>query len=610
MGKALCGIAGAFGTFNNDDARARVTESVRCINSAQLHRGPDSTILQELGYRAVLGMTRLAIVGLDNGAQPFASDDGNVSAVFNGEIYNHAELRQRHSLATRNESDGAVIPELYQRFGVGFTSHLRGMYSIAIFDATRSQLILARDPYGIKPLYYGSNTDGVLFFASEPSALQRALPSAGPSQDAVLDFLSFGALGPGVAPDACMAVVDAGGVYCFSAGDPRPVRHTNGRASTILADHARWQDRPVRDIKSAFLDTVEAHLMSDVRVGVLLSGGVDSTALAWAASKLGHRITCVNVDVDPTTSEAKFARATAAELGQDFVHATSLPTADDAATFLACMSTPSIDGLNTWLVSRAVAASGLRVALSGAGGDEAMGGYDHFQIARRLERMRRGPLVAAALAQMSRIPSGLLPGRRGPKLQLVLAARDGLAFSRAWRRLWHPADLLSSGLRMPPEPTSVNGWPKLSGQDIALGEIDHYLSRVLLPDADAFSMCWSVELRVPFVDLTFMAVALRQQRTVTVGKTYFADLLDAQIVQRAARRPKQGFSLPMAEWLRSGPIAPSAANVRSPQALLWSVVDDRLLRRAEVDLAAGHWNKMWSLVVLEAWLSKSSGALL
>ena len=362
----MCGIAGFIS--RQPELSMRIG---RQLNEAQRHRGPDDAVEVQVGS-STIGNTRLAIQEpTPDGNQPFESRDGRFVCVFNGEIYNYLELIRDHNLSPESRCDGAVIPELWVRLGERCLSTFRGMYALAVFDRSTGCTTLARDPFGIKPLYVRRLDEG-LAFASEvrPLAALQHPPRLRP--EAVARYLHLGSLGGDESPFEGIEAVPSNSwvsvdpdAQCTPYSRILSHEHPLVDMSTVHAD----------GVGAAFRESVDLHLRSDVPTALLLSGGVDSAAVASVSRDLGRKLNCVTVSGFEALDESSDAAATAAHYG----HAHDVvPARVDTATiddFFKSMQRPTIDGLNTFLVSQAIREAGYKVALSGLGGDEALGGY-------------------------------------------------------------------------------------------------------------------------------------------------------------------------------------------------------------------------------------------
>jgi asparagine synthase (glutamine-hydrolysing) len=582
----MCGVCGVIrpgGTLPADRA------AVQALNRRQQHRGPDDSFIW-CDEGGALGQTRLAIIDLtDGGRQPFVSADGTACVVFNGEIYNHDELRSRYRLGTPSRCDGAILPELWQRLGTSMFAQLRGMFAIAVYDRRGKSVTLARDPFGIKPLYWTLAAEGVLAFASEPRSLLHLAPRQQISRAALRRYLMFGALGRDQSPFQDVEAVPANGWVQWD----RAMTRRSGVIKTGLFDPP-YQIR-LADLRPAFFQSVSAHLSSDVPMALLLSSGLDSAAIAWAGGQLGARLTCVTVDMGAGMSERTGAARVAARFGHTHQVVTTRPDPSLVQRFFEAMQRPSIDGLKTFLVSSVVAGLGVKVALSSLGGDEVLGGYPSF----RLLRLGDGLSLTALLAHLS--------GGRNQKLAFLLdptGPRDAAGLATLVRRV-----LLDEQIgRLAPALISTDrvrrtGYDR-SSRALSMAELTGYLGGTLLPDADAFSMSWSVEMRVPYVDVPFARIALGVAEQRVVGKRRFASALGDPELRAIARRPKRGFTLPMDQWMRHGPLTPWVEGARQRDApvrgLLSAGAVDEVLAAWRVGELS--WSRAWLVVSLDAWL--------
>ncbi|MGH7894752.1 MAG: asparagine synthase (glutamine-hydrolyzing), partial [Candidatus Binatia bacterium] len=403
----MCGIAGIWGSGRTESLEAAVARMV----AAQHHRGPDEarTVTVPTGPRSlVLGFDRLAILDLTpDASQPMHDPSTGSWLVFNGEIYNFRDLRaelEGGGHRFRSSGDTEVLLAALARWGTAALPRLRGMYAFAFFDARTRRLVLGRDPFGIKPLLYGW-LDGVFVFASELRAIRVAgLGSLTVDREALDAYLTYGAVPEPhtiarevhALPPGHVLELDARG----EAHGPRRVFGLEDLLGEVErpAD-ASWRDA-VDEVGSVLADAVEAHLVSDVPLGVLLSGGVDSTVVAsLAARHVEPQFLTVGFD-EPRFSEVAAARATALRLGGRH-HVISLTSGDVLGVLpaaLEAMDQPTADGINTFVIARAAAERGIKVLVSGLGGDEVFGGYSTF---------RKAPLLAARAGWLAPVGRGL-----------------------------------------------------------------------------------------------------------------------------------------------------------------------------------------------------------
>ena len=361
-------------------------------------------------------------------------------------------------------------------------------------------------------------------------------------------------------------------------------------------------ERP--DLQQALIDSVNVHLRSDVPTALLLSSGLDSGALAWAAAELGQKLTCVTVEMGGGRDESAGAAAIASRFGHQHVLAVSPPGVDRAESFFESMQRPSIDGLNTFLVSHAIADEGFKVALSGMGADEVLGGYNSFRWLRALPVLRAADRIGVTRPATSVLDAAGL-SRRWPKARDLLdpeGPRDSAGLSRLSRRVLPAGDIQ----RLLPSASigaaTRNG--RMDGRALSEAEVVNYLGGTLLPDADAFSMAWSIELRVPFVDVPFARAALAQDARRGVGKKGFAAALGDSLLAQVAATPKQGFSLPMDSWMRSGPLRHHVERARAVDSSVGQLLDknavDSLFEAWE--LGDVRWSRAWLLASLNSWI--------
>jgi asparagine synthase (glutamine-hydrolysing) len=576
----VCGICGIFRI--SSDAPAPDPGELARTSAALAPRGPDGAATWESADgRLQLGHRRLAILDLSpSGAQPMTSADGRFTIVYNGEIYNYRELRERLSRSgagLRSTSDTEVILELWRRNGVRALEQLRGMYAFALWDELTGELALARDPYGIKPLYY-SCEGGTLRFASQVRALEAgggislAIDPAG-----VAGFLAWGAVPEPLTLRRAVRALPAG--HWAHCGGEGPLR--------IEAVPFVTREAAPREVATALEESVRAHLVSDVPVALFLSAGLDSALVAALAVRRGGdppaALTLTWDEVRGTgEDEEPLARATAAALGLRHV-VREISGADVRAALpaiLAAMDQPSIDGFNTWLVARLAREEGFKVALSGLGGDELFGGYDSFRDVPRWHRsaaaLGRVPGLAAAWPTLARRFA-----RDRPKLTRLLRYGDSLAGAYVLRRaVYLPGEIdellagagLADGERRaydaPLDTWERLGEETLGGTERLLAdpwravhrlESSLYLRHQLLRDADWAGMAHGVEIRVPLVDplLRDEMEARGFEPARSGGKAAVVATVAPELPGALFARQKSGFQLPIEDWLAGGRARPS-----------------------------------------------------
>lgn len=567
----MCGIAGVVDASLPPAERALAVERM-C--AAMVHRGPDDGGAETRGS-STIGMRRLAIFDPANGRQPMSTVDGRFHLVFNGAIYNFRDLRQElsglgHSF--RTDCDTEVLLAAFAQWRERCVDRLRGMFAFAVWDAQEEKLFLARDPFGIKPLYY--RRDGLrLIFASELNALLASgLFSADIDPQSVADYLGWFAV-----PAPRTIYRD---VVCLRPGEC--ATYQNGRFNVAsswsfrsLAQNAqpcRSQAEFEEALRHRLEDTIRAHMMADVPVGAFLSGGIDSAAIVGLMSKLtGRPLKTFTISFpEAEHDEAGEAAETARHFGTD--HHTRILTGADVAAdlpaLLASFDQPTGDGINTYYASQAARAGGVTVALSGLGGDELFGGYPYF---RDIPRVRRWlPFWDITPPPVRRRILRNLRGRgaRHRKLADILERARSLhevcsmqrrVFSESRRRELLNPDVCSSLARQDcfhPQLATLSADLAVAGvfDTISGWELRTYMADVLLRDSDVMSMRHSLELRVPFVDRPFLEFLWGQperfkddrRRPKSALARSIRDLLPSAL----HARPKRGFSPPFALWTR------------------------------------------------------------
>jgi len=596
----MCGIVGTI-----DAAESRAEARVATLNELQQHRGPDHSVLARVGS-FTLGNTRLAIQDPGPaGNQPFVSSDGRYHCVFNGEIYNYRSLVERYQLPVRTTCDGEVIPHLWAKLGPASLAELRGMFAIAVVDSLQERLYLARDPFGIKPLYWRFLADGPVVFASEVRPLIRVMTGVHLSGEAITRYLRFGAMAADQSPFEEIMAVPPNSVASFDRDGQVTIWPIQPRGP-LATTHAP------EDLGSTLAESIDLHLAADVPTALLLSAGVDSATIAAVGHRFGRRLHCITIATQGAADESGEAAQTARHYGHRFQRIPATVESRDVANFFAAMQRPTIDGLNTYLASKAINDAGFKVALSGLGGDEAVGGYNHFRLLRRLPMLRLmgrmpDPVIGISALAMARL--GIAGETKIRKLMSAGGPRDGWGLSLLQREVLQ-AKLVGELTGTDPGNDGSSSISRAGGAPASFGamvaaEVAIYLQATLLPDADAFSMASSVELRVPFVDVYVFAasLALARDSSKCPGKATLGTLLNDAYLEKLASRRKRGFSVPMRQWM-TGPLAPVLRAAEKPDAPVWSVVDPMAAQRAGILplMARDRWAEVWVIAALNAWL--------
>jgi asparagine synthase (glutamine-hydrolysing) len=616
----MCGIAGIL-VYRG---AARVDRALlERLRDAQRHRGPDDAGLWISDDGATgLGHRRLSIIDLSpRGHQPMATADGRLRVVFNGEIYNFRDLRRElegAGCAFASDSDTEVILHGWRTWGLGLLGRLRGMFAFALHDAERRETWLARDPLGIKPLYYAER-DGALAFASEVAALREFAPTAAPDPVGLASFLLWGSVAPPHTIYREIRALPAGAwLHVSPAGVAAPRTYWRledaFRASEPM-DEAEAQQR----VRDALVDSVRHHLIADVPVGAFLSGGVDSSALVGLLAELhGGAVRTVTLSFDVAElDEARLAEQAARLYGTEH-HEVKIGV-DDAREripeAMRALDQPSVDGINTYFVSEAAVRAGLKVAVSGVGGDELFGGYAGFARIPRIQRVHGRlasvPGLGAALPPLAGALESLPRTRQGAKLARALrwgGSVDGAYYVE--RGLFSPREVRAL---LAPELADAASIDPLAGlgerlrladlapeERISALEMRQYLQVQLLRDTDAMSMRHSLEVRTPLVDRDLLAATVKVPaalRRAGPAKRQLRVAPRPPVPDALWNRTKQGFTLPFDRWLRTGGIP--IALPEHP----WLRGD--AVRAVARDFARGrqHWSRVWALLVLRQFLA-------
>jgi asparagine synthase (glutamine-hydrolysing) len=575
----MCGINGIF-AYRESAPRVDENELIR-TREHMVNRGPDGAGAWVSKDRDVaLGHRRLAIIDLSSsGEQPMVTADGRLTITFNGEIYNYRKLRQEleaKGYIFRSQSDTEVLLHLYADRGAEMLHVLRGMYAFGIWDARERLLFLARDPLGIKPLYY-SDVGGTLRFASQVKALIAggAIDST-PEPAGSTGFLLWGFVPEPYTLYRHVLALPAGSSLSLRSGASIALRSYFSVGETLRRGQEDARSFELKDRKvlaEALRDSVQHHLVSDVPVGVFLSAGVDSSLIAGLAAE-GQRSSLRTLTLGfneyrgLSHDEVPLAEKIAATLGTK--HETQWISSEDfrseLAPILEAMDQPTTDGVNTYLVCRQAAKLGIKVALSGLGGDELFGGYPSFRQVPKLARWLRPARIAPVLGRLARIISrpflGALTSTKYAGLFEYGGSYEGAYLLR--RALYMPFELHEAldpvsahvGLErlrtLPALANSIDGIRSAHGRVSAM-ELTWYMRNQLLRDADWAGMAHSVEVRVPFVDvdlLRFLAPWLTGHEPPS--KSDAAAIAPMMLGKQTLQRPKTGFSVPVKEWLTPG----------------------------------------------------------
>lgn len=619
----MCGIAGVVDPRVPAGSRE---ETVRRMCNAMIHRGPDDAGLASFGATSI-GMRRLAIFDPLNGHQPMVTADGSHALVFNGAIYNYKALQREleaSGWSFRTRCDTEVLLAALVHWGEAALPRLRGMFAFAFWDGVHQTLLLARDPFGIKPLYF-SMESGRLAFASEVAALIGSGAAAADIDPvSVADYLGWLAVPAPRTIYKGISSLEPGQILRHGPeGTQLSTYWTLASLATASAPCATRQDF-TRELRLQLDDTIRHHLLADVPVGAFLSGGLDSAVIVGLMSRLSSsalQTFSIGFEEDGY-SEADEAESTAHHFGA--VHHTRILTGDEVArdlgTILSSCDQPTGDGVNTFYVSQTANLGGVKVALSGLGGDELFGGYPSFQrlpsLARQVALFGRLPRSVRSFA--ARVLSGGGTGAR--KLADILRlAREPHEVAALQRRVFsqermgsvlHPDAACRVAQAGAFHPQLDNLRTQVTSRDLfqisSAWELRTYMADVLLRDSDVMSMRHSLELRVPFVDVPLATWLWRQKSefkfTPRAPKRALVDATADILPPGLSARKKRGFTLPFPIWMRRD-LRPFLEETFSTQSLgksgffapgpirsQWSQFLDYGDNR--------EWSRIWSLAVL------------
>ncbi|MFL6210385.1 MAG: asparagine synthase (glutamine-hydrolyzing) [Pyrinomonadaceae bacterium] len=630
----MCGIAGIIGNQAPNAAACLAS-----MSEALVHRGPDDagvSVWPADGRSAYTAFAhrRLAIIDLSKaGHQPMSTSDGRFSIIFNGEIYNYRTLRrelEQEGVRFTSDTDTEVLLQLYARRGVSCLKRLRGMFAFAIRDDESAEVFIARDHLGIKPLYY-YHTGSLFIFASELRALLASgLVPRRLDQAALTSYLATGSV---TAPSTIIKDIRSlppghySTIVPLSGGSLKvqEISYTADWLAKAGAPVELDRDDAVEALRDALLESVRVHLVSDVPLGAFLSGGIDSSAIVALMSRVtGERPKTFSVIfADKKFSEAVPARFVAEKFGTEHheIHLSEERLFGLLPAALAAEDQPTMDGINTFVVSQAVRAAGITVVLSGLGGDELFAGYPTFRRTLRSQSAARLPLFLRAPVSSfgRRFWSRSVQQRKFWDLLASDGQAAGVcAVSRQLLSFEDISTLLSGGVKPPhafkTNPEGLNA--ELLGADtinaVSVCELRGYMANTLLRDTDFMSMAHSLEVRVPFVDAEIVHFVLGLPGTWKLNggrqKPLLQDALKDLLPLEVMNRPKMGFMLPFQNWMQSrlrDELDDSFADEKRFESIglrpgavreIW-----RRFLRAPQQIG---WSRPWALYVLGHWCAQ------
>ncbi|MBD2175906.1 asparagine synthase (glutamine-hydrolyzing) [Pseudanabaena sp. FACHB-1998] len=605
----MCGIAGIL----TNNSQIGLEKYVQLMQTAINHRGPDDRGIYLSSDRTVaIAHTRLAILDLsENGHQPMHIDNQRYWITFNGEIYNFLELMahlKNEGETFFSHTDTEVILKLYAKYGEDCLSLMRGMFAFAIWDDLKKECFIARDPLGIKPLYY-SYQNSTLIFASEiRSVLSTGLIPKQLSAIGLYSYLINGSISEPYTIIEGIQSLEAGCWLKWKDGNIQKHQYWEINFPSQNNSSAITKDEAILKTRNALFDSVKHHFISDVPVGVFLSGGIDSTAIVAIARQLGNTDlrTYSIVFNEEKWNEGPIARQVAKDFGT--LHTEYLLTPEVGKKLLPeywkTLDQPTIDGLNTFCVSQIAHQHGMKVVLSGLGSDEIFGGYDTFQKVPSIFQQRHSFSFFDAISKITgkRIEK-LYRSPKYRRLGAFLAKENSIKNSYGLARGvfsdWEAMQLVQFylgedlGDRLQSEITNfsaINNYSSLSfptpEDEVSYLELSRYMRNQLLRDSDVMSMKWGLELRVPFVDSHLFKEVSQIPASQRLQKSKL--LLTSAIPEIPAyitNRRKRGFTFPFEKWI-SEDWGDYTMDIKVPR---------------QIPLTRKQWYRRWSLVVLQNW---------
>lgn len=601
---------------------------IRRMTDAMAHRGPDADACW-VEDNIALGHRRLSIIDLSAAAnQPFIDVSGRYVIVFNGEIYNYREVKQLiDDYPFHTTSDTEVLIAAYIKWGADCTRYLRGMFAFVIWDRREREIFMARDPMGVKPLYYFRNRETLLFASETRALLASGLVERKINAASLRDYFTYQSI------SGCGSVIrdvhqlEAGNWMRITPEGTRQRRYWNVAATSVdfdFSDQAGVQKR----IRQLLLQSIERRLVSDVPVGAFLSGGIDSSAVAGLMAEAGPaRPNTFNISFEEKEyDESPYAAQVARKFNTRHTRIVLKPTIflDELKDALDAMDSPSGDGINSYVVSRAIRGQGMTVALSGVGGDELFAGYPFFDQYLRLRKM---DWLSGLPAGLRRTMAGILSGAKseGKRARIAqLLKLDNFSIENTYpifRQIVSPANLQQLTSLLPPHSfltavqqdlvarkEAIGDLPLLS--QVSVAEYLGYTQYTLLKDTDQMGMAASLEVREPFFDqdlVEFVLAVPDRWKKPIYPKSLLVESLKPLLPDEIVHRRKQGFLFPWKLWLRNELRSFCDQHIRNMASRPF--VHEQQLMTAWRRFLAGdedvRWPEIWLFVVLEYWLQKN-----
>ena len=629
----MCGI---FGIIAH---RSRIPDGVLEHGTQSLaHRGPDDSGTVVLhGSDSVevgLGNRRLAILDLSPlGHQPMHDPASGNWIVYNGEIYNFREVRaelEKSGATFVSHSDTEVLLKAFAAWGEQCLNRLRGMFAFAIWDSARQGLFLARDPMGIKPLYYAQAGSHFIFASEVRSILGTGLLPRRIDPAGFTNYLTFGSAYDPLTLIEGIQSLPPGHALTWKNGSLQQSAYWDLVEDSPAVHHSEPRAQQVAHVRVLLEEAVQSQLISDVPVGIFLSGGIDSSALVSLVSRSGVKPSTFSiVFCEADFSEAEHSRAVAEEFQTDH-HEITLSQVDALAAIpdaLGAMDLPTMDGVNTYFVSRETRKAGVKVALSGLGGDEVFAGYSSFRTVPRMERFSRiwKHLPRAVGSGLASAFGAIAPATDQNRKLALLANGNGRALHPYFvtRMLFTPeqrTQLLRNDHSSASD-SAAHSLREMLNRALVLDPVNRvsylesrcYMLNTLLRDADFMSMSQGLEVRVPLIDHRLARTVLALPGKLKLNgtpKKLLVEALEGSLPDEIVHRPKRGFTLPFEHWMRQelrNGIEPVLDARKIDAGPLAGLLNGSAVWRIWQDFLAGSvsWTRPWSLYVLERWCERN-----
>lgn len=617
----MCGIAGII-YFDKTIAEPG---AINRMTGCMAHRGPDAD-----GFfvrdNIALGHRRLSIIDLSAASnQPFADKTNRFQLIFNGELYNFQEVRDTitdHHFRTTGDTE--VLIEAYARWGINCIHHFKGMFAFAIWDDVEKELCIVRDRMGVKPVYYYTDNHCLVFSSEIRSILKSGLVAPLINKEALVDYLSFQSIS---SPNTLIK-----GILQLEAGHYISVKKNSVQIKQYWSLTEKSDDNDFTDkkavqqkIKSLLAESVKSRLISDVPIGAFLSGGIDSSAVVGLMSMVGNgRPNTFNISFEEKEfDESVYAEIVAKKFDTHHQRIVMQPTAmlDEMENALNALDTPSGDGVNTYVVSKAVKQAGLTVALSGIGGDELFAGYPFFKTFYQLNKNKRtwsntkrlrkmaSPLVSIGGSSKTIKAAELLKSSSSEIEEVYTIFRNVLPAFQI-EKVLTDYSIFSTPLQQKLEENApaIHKFPLLS--QVSIAEYMGYTQQTLLKDTDQMSMAVSLEVREPFFDHELVRYVLSipdELKYPSFPKSLLVESLEGLLPDEIVHRKKQGFTFPWSHWLRNELQAFCQQHIDRLSER--EFINGKELQSIWRDFQEGskrvRWIDVWLFVVLEYWLEKN-----